>query len=102
MSQGAGMAEGQHSTGYYHLTVAARMVGLSPTRVRHFVRVGLIEPARIERGAALLGEAELARLRKLRRLTLDLGLNTAGCEVALRLLDEIEALRNELRRLERR
>ena len=86
--------------GYYRLTVAARMVGLSPTRVRHFVRVGLIAPARSERGVALLGEADLARLRKLRRLTTDLGLNAAGCEVVLRLLEEIESLRAELRERE--
>ena len=36
---------------------------------------------------------ELARLRKIRRLHDDLGLNAAGVEVALRLLDEIENLR---------
>jgi MerR family transcriptional regulator, heat shock protein HspR len=76
----------------YHLTVAAQLVGLPPARVRRYLEVGLVRARTDERGAPLLGTAELARLRKIRRLTSDLGLNLAGVEVALRLLDEIEAL----------
>ena len=51
-----------------------------------------------ERGALLLDEPGLARLRKIRRLTTDLGLNLAGVEVVLRLLDELAGLRAEVAR----
>ena len=80
----------------YELETAARLARLPPARVRRLVRVGLIRPARVEGRTAFFGDAELARLRTARRLGEDLGLNTAGIEVVLRLIDEIRALRNAL------
>ena len=80
----------------YELETAARLTRLSPARVRRYVRVGLIRPARVEGRTAFFSDAELARLRTIRRLGEDLGLNTAGVEVALRLVDEIRTLRKAL------
>jgi MerR family transcriptional regulator/heat shock protein HspR len=65
------------------------------TRVRRLVRAGLVRPPIVERGQPLFGEVELARLRKIRRLTTDLGVNLAGVEVILRLTDKLYALRLE-------
>ena len=42
----------------------------------------------LEKGHPLFGPAELARFRKIRRLTRDLGVNLAGVEVILRLTEE--------------
>jgi len=78
------------------LEIAAQRVRLPPTRVRRYVRTGLVRPERVEGRVELFGEAEPARLRKIRRLREDLGLNTAGIEIVLRLLDEIHALRAAL------
>jgi DNA-binding transcriptional MerR regulator len=64
--------------------------------VRRYVRAGLVRPSRVEGRTAFFGESDLARLRKIRRLKQDLGLNSAGLEVALRLLDEIDTLRARL------
>ena len=80
---------------YCSVEVAAHLAGLSVTRVRRLVRTGLIQPPIVERGRPLFGEVELARLRKIRRLTTDLGVNLAGVEVILRLTDELFALRSE-------
>lgn len=80
----------------YELETAARMTSLPPARVRRFVRVGLIRPVRVVGSNAFFSEAELARLRTIRRLGEDLGLNAAGVEVALRLVDEIRTLRDAL------
>ena len=91
------MSVGMGQTEYVRLEAAARLVRLAPAGVRRYVRAGLIRPSRLEGRAALFGQAELARLRKIRRLREDLGLNTAGVEIVLRLLDEIEALRAEAR-----
>jgi MerR family transcriptional regulator, heat shock protein HspR len=77
---------------YYELEAAARMSRLPVARVRRYVRVGLVRPSRLEGRTAFFGEAELARLRRIRRLAEDLGLNAAGVEIVLRLVDEIEAL----------
>lgn len=80
------------------LDVAARMVRLTPARVRYYVRAGLVRPSRVEGGAEFFSDAELARMRRIRRLQEDLGLNAAGVEVALRLLDEIQQLQAALER----
>jgi MerR family transcriptional regulator/heat shock protein HspR len=80
----------------YELEVAARLTRLPATRVRRYVRVGLIRPVRVEGRTAYFSEAELARLRTIRRLGEDLGLNAAGVEVVLRLVDEVRTLRTAL------
>jgi MerR family transcriptional regulator/heat shock protein HspR len=91
--------EGQQT--YCSVEVAAHLVRLSPARVRRCLRAGLLRPATMKRGAPLFGEAELARLRKIRRLIEDLGVNLAGVEIILRLVDELAALRAETARARR-
>ena len=83
-------------TANYELETAARLSRLPPARVRRYIRVGLVRPSRVEGRKAFFSEAELARLRTIRRLGEDLGLNAAGVEVALRLVDEIRTLRRAL------
>jgi MerR family transcriptional regulator/heat shock protein HspR len=75
---------------------AAQVAHVSAARVRHYVRAGLVRPSRIEGRLIFFDEMGLARLRMIRRLREDLGLNLAGIEVALRLLEEIRHLRAAL------
>jgi MerR family transcriptional regulator/heat shock protein HspR len=90
------MTERSGRSAFYELETAARLSRLPAARVRRYVRVGLVQPARSEGRTVFFGEADLARLRTIRRLGDDLGLNPAGVEVALRLVDEIKALRQAL------
>lgn len=80
------------------LEVAARMVRVTPARVRYYVRAGFVRPSRIEGDAPYFGDDELARMRRIRRLQEDLGLNGAGVEVVLHLIDEVEQLQAALER----
>src|SRR5262249_23315594 len=96
MNDGHDRAEASPPATHIRLELAARQVDLPPARVRRYVQIGLVQPARVDGQVALFGEAELARLRKIRRLRDDLGLNMAGLEVALRLLDEIQRLQAAL------
>jgi MerR family transcriptional regulator/heat shock protein HspR len=73
--------------------VAASTSGLPAARVRYLVRVGLIRPAKMDGGRPMFGDVELARLRRVRRLMTDLGVNLAGVEIILRLADELAAAR---------
>ena len=77
----------------YELETAARLVRLPAARIRRYVRVGLIRPTRLDGRTAFFGEDELARLRRIRRLVEDMGLNMAGVEIVLRLVDELEVVR---------
>ena len=80
-------------TGDRPLETVAEQVHVAPARIRYYVRVGLLTPSRVEGRRVYFSESEMARMRKIRRLHDDLGLDRAGVEVALRLLDEIDRLR---------
>ena len=81
---------------YYTIEIVSRRVELPAAAVRRYTRLGLVAPSAWRGRTPLYGEADVARLRKIVRLTRDLGLNPAGVEVALRLTDEIYLLRREL------
>ena len=83
------------------LEAAAEQVRVPPARVRRYIRAGLLHPTYVEGRAVYFDEIEMARLRKIRRLRDDLGLDLAAIEVVLRLLDEIDTLRTALRNASR-
>ena len=87
---------------YYRLEIVAEWVGLPTTRIRAYERIGLVQPSRVQGSVRLYDEAAVARLRLLRRLADDLGLNAAGVEVVARLLEEIDTLRAEVKLLKTR
>jgi MerR family transcriptional regulator/heat shock protein HspR len=69
---------------------AAQTVGITITRLIRYERLGLVSPT-IQDRRPRYGPGELARLRKIRRLTEDLGVNLAGVEIIMRLLDQMSA-----------
>lgn len=73
---------------FYRIEVAAERSGLPITRVRSYVRAGLVRPRQVD-GKHGFVEDDIVRLRKIRRLTSDLGVNLAGVDIILRLLDEL-------------
>jgi MerR family transcriptional regulator, heat shock protein HspR len=75
------------------LETVAEQVHVAPARIRYYVRIGLLTPSRVEGRRVYFSESEMARMRKIRRLHDDLGLDRTGVEVVLRLLDEIDRLR---------
>ena len=84
------------SDNLYDVENVGERLGVGPAVVRRYARLGLVEPSARRGRQALYTTAELARLRKIVRLTRDLGLTGAGVEVVLRLLDQIEALQREV------
>ena len=81
------------------ISVAARIVGVHAQTLRHYERVGLIWPSRTGGRHRLYSMADIERLRRLKALTEDMGLNLAGAEVALKLMNRIEELEGEVSRL---
>ncbi len=68
---------------------------LSIGAIRYLRALGLIEG--VETGGGLrYSEEEVIRLRRVRRLQRDLGVNLAGVEVIVRLLKRIESLQHDL------
>lgn len=83
----------------YYISVAARLIEAHPQTLRMYERAGLVRPYRTPQGVRLYSERDIERLRQIQRLTQDLGVNLAGVEIVLRLLDQIAELRAEIERL---
>jgi len=76
----------------YVISVAARMVELHPQRLRYYDRIGLLRPSRTAGRVRLYSQRDVEMLRKIARLTEDLGVNLAGVEVILNMTGQIEDL----------
>ena len=81
------------------ISVAARMVGVHAQTLRYYERVGLVWPSRTMGRQRLYSMADLERIRRVRNLTDEMGVNLAGAEVALKLMGRIEALEQQVEQL---
>ena len=82
------------------ISIAARMVGVHAQTLRYYERVGLIWPSRSVGRQRLYSQADIERLRRIKTFTEDMGMNLAGAEVALKLVERIEELELQVRALE--
>ncbi|MCE5315497.1 MAG: MerR family transcriptional regulator [Armatimonadota bacterium] len=80
----------------YLIGVAARLCELHPQTLRMYERLGLVRPARIGRKNRVYSEADIERLRQIQRLTQDMGVNLAGVEVILDLLDKMQRMQEQM------
>jgi MerR family transcriptional regulator/heat shock protein HspR len=80
---------------YFGLEAVCRIVALDSRTLRLYERRGLVRVrwVRAPEGGrtALFAPAELRRLRRIRLLTREMGVNLAGVEIILRLLDRLES-----------
>lgn len=82
------------------ISVAARLVGVHEQTLRYYERAGLVEPARSKGRIRLYSLHDLERVRQIRRLTDEMGVNLAGVEVIMRLTDRIRELEGRIDELE--
>jgi DNA-binding transcriptional MerR regulator len=62
----------------YFISVAARMLGMHPQTLRKYERLGLVQPTRTIGSMRLYSRDELERLKLIKRLVDDSGINLAG------------------------
>ena len=84
----------------YVISVAAEMLSTRSYTLRYYEKVGIIKPARSRGNIRLYSDMDLALLRRVRTLMEDLGINLAGTEVILRMLQQITRLQSEKDELE--
>ena len=84
----------------YIISIAARMVGVPSYTLRYYERVGIIEPSRSRGNIRLYSESDIAMLRRAKTLMDDLGINLAGVEVILRMMQKMMELQHNLEELE--
>jgi len=84
----------------YVISVAARMLGVHAQSLRYYEKIGLIEPSRSQGQVRLYSKRDVERLRQVRALMNDLGVNLAGVEVILRLGERIAEMERQIEEME--
>jgi MerR family transcriptional regulator/heat shock protein HspR len=83
------------SEGIYAITAVIAQFDLTAETLVRYERAGLLRPT-IVNEVRFYTTADVERLSTIRRLTEICGLNLAGVDVVLRLLDEIQTLQRQL------
>jgi MerR family transcriptional regulator, heat shock protein HspR len=78
------------------ISVAARLVEMHPQTLRKYEREGLIAPSRTSGNLRLYSDEDIERLRQVKYLVEERGLNLAGVQLALELTRELRQLRESL------
>ena len=82
------------------ISVAAQMLEVQAQTLRYYERLGLVKPQRTRGNQRVYSHNDLERGRRIRRLMDDLGVNLAGVEVLLNLLDRLQEAESTIARLE--
>jgi MerR family transcriptional regulator, heat shock protein HspR len=81
----------------YFISVAARMLGMHPQTLRKYERLGLVQPTRTIGSMRLYSREELERLKLIKRLVDDAGINLAGVQRLLSIAEVVRRLRPLMR-----
>jgi MerR family transcriptional regulator/heat shock protein HspR len=84
----------------YVISVAARIVGIETHTLRYYERLGLLQPYRSGGNIRYYSEGDIERLRYIRTLTEDLGLNLAGVEVVTRMAQRMAEMQRQIEEME--
>lgn len=80
----------------YGIGIAAKMIGVRTHTLRYYERIGIIEPHRSRGNIRLYSSSDIAIVRRAKTLMDDLGVNLAGIEVILKMLEQISELQARL------
>jgi MerR family transcriptional regulator/heat shock protein HspR len=69
------------------ISTAARMLGMHPQTLRKYERLGLVRPSRTIGSMRLYSREEIERLRFIKRLVDDMGINLAGVHQLLEIAE---------------
>ena len=81
----------------FFISVAARMLGMHPQTLRKYERLGLVQPSRTIGSMRLYSRDELERLKLIKRLVDDGGINLAGVQRLLEIAEVVQRLRPLMR-----
>ena len=86
----------------YVISIAAGIVGIEAHTLRYYERLGLIQPERSSGNIRLYSEGDIERLRHIKSLMSDCGVNLAGVEVTLRLMQRMKEMQRQIEEMERK
>ena len=77
----------------YLISMAARLLGMHPQTLRKYERLGLVQPTRTIGSMRLYSREELERLKIIKRLVDDGGINLAGVQRLLSIAEVLQRIR---------
>ena len=75
--------------GVYVISVASKMLSMHPQTLRKYERIGLVRPSRTDGMLRLYSQDDIAKLKLIKYLVDDLGLNLAGVQLILRMFNDL-------------
>jgi MerR family transcriptional regulator/heat shock protein HspR len=81
--------------GFYAINAVVAQFDMPPETLVRYERAGLLRPRLVD-DVRFYSKADIERLSTIRRLTDICGVNLAGVDVVLRLLEEIKTLQRQL------
>ena len=93
-------AQADASSGFYVISVVARILDMHPQTLRKYERLGMVTPSRTMGMLRLYSEVDIAQLRLIKHLVANLGLNMAGVRMALKMFNHLVSMKRQLRGLE--
>ena len=75
------------------ISMAARTLEMHPQTLRKYERLGLVRPSRTAGSMRVYSREEIARLRLIKRLVDDLGVNLAGVQQLLLIAEVVDRMR---------
>jgi MerR family transcriptional regulator/heat shock protein HspR len=77
----------------YFISMAARLLDMHPQTLRKYERLGLVRPTRTVGDMRVYTSEELDRLKLIKRLVEDEGVNLAGVQRLLAIAESVQKLR---------
>jgi MerR family transcriptional regulator/heat shock protein HspR len=77
----------------YLISVAAQLLGMHPQTLRKYERLGLVQPHRRMGSMRVYTRHEIERLRLIKHLVDELGINLAGVQRLLSIAEVVERMR---------
>jgi MerR family transcriptional regulator, heat shock protein HspR len=77
----------------YFISVAAEMLGMHPQTLRKYERLGFIQPTRTIGSMRLYSREELEKLRLIKQLVDEAGINLAGVQRLLTIAEVVQRIR---------
>jgi MerR family transcriptional regulator/heat shock protein HspR len=78
---------------FFFISTAARLLGMHPQTLRKYERLGLVQPTRTVGSMRVYSAEELERLRLIKHLVDELGINLAGVQRLLSVAEAVERIR---------
>ena len=83
----------------FMISVVAEMLDIHPQTLRLYEREGLVVPQRTDGNTRLYSQEDIDKLRRVLRLTRELGVNLAGVEVILTMREKMEQMQEMMEQL---